>query len=67
MRANHDRKTVGKTDAERTLFDAVRQRPVKSQFQLPVKRQSARAKRSRQKARDQVEPRTAQVKRATTP
>ena len=34
---------------------------MKSQFLLPVKRQSARAKRSKQKARDQVTPRTAQV------
>jgi hypothetical protein len=61
VRAKHDRKTVGKTDADLTLFDAVRQSPVKSQFLLPVKRQSARPKRSRQKARDQVKPRTAQV------
>jgi len=61
VRAKHDRKTVGKTDAELTLFDAVRQSPVKSRFLLPVKRQSARPKRSRQKARDPVEPRTAQV------
>ena len=61
VRAKHDRKTVGKTDAALTLFEAVRQSPLKSQFLLPVKRQSERAKRSRQKARDQVKPRTAQV------
>ena len=61
VRAKHDRKTVGKTDAALTLFDAVRQSPLKSQFLLPVKRQSARAKRSKQKARDQVKARTAQV------
>ena len=61
VRAKHDRKTVGKTDAALTLFDTVRQSPLKSQFLLPVKRQSARAKRSKQKARDQVKPRTAQV------
>ena len=61
VRAKHDRKTVGKTDADLTLFDAVRQSPLRSQFLLPVKRQSARAKRSKQKARDQVKPRTAQV------
>ena len=57
VRAKHDRKT----DAELTLFDAVRQSPLKSQILLPVKRQSARAKRSKQKAREQVKPRTAQV------
>lgn len=57
VRAKHNRKT----DAALTLFDAVRQSPLKSQFLLPVKRQSARAKRSKQKARDQVKPRTAQV------
>ena len=57
VRAKHNRKTA--TDL--TLFDAVRQSPLKSQFLLPVKRQSARAKRSKQKARDQVKPRTAQV------
>ena len=38
-----------------------RQSPLKSQFLLPVKRQSARAKRSKQKARDPVKARTAQV------
>ena len=57
VRAKHNRKT----DADLTLFDAVRQSPLKSQFLLPVKRQSARAKRSKQKAREQVKPRTAQV------
>ena len=57
VRAKHDRKT----GADLTLFDAVRQSPLKSQFRLPVKRQSARQKRSKQKARDQVKPRTAQV------
>ena len=57
MRAKHNRKT----DADLTLFDAVRQSPLRSQFLLPVKRQSARAKRSKQKARDPVKPRTAQV------
>ena len=57
VRAKHNRKT----DADLTLFDALRQSPPKSQFLLPVKRQSARAKRSRQKAREQVKPRTAQV------
>jgi hypothetical protein len=61
VRARHDRKTVGKTDADLTLLDAVRQSPVKNQFLLPVKRQSARPKRSKQKAREQVKPRTAQV------
>ena len=61
VRAKHDRKTVGKTGADLTLFDAVRQSPLKSQFLLPVKRQSARPKRSKQKAREQVKPRTAQV------
>ena len=57
MRAKHERKA----GADLTLFDALRQSPVKSQFLLPVKRQSARPKRSKQKARDQVKARTAQV------
>lgn len=57
VRAKHNRKT----QADLTLFDAVRQSPLKSQFLLPVKRQSARPKRSKQMARDQVKPRTAQV------
>lgn len=57
VRAKHNRKT----GTDLTLFEAVRQSPLKSQFLLPVKRQSARAKRSKQKARDQVKPRTAQV------
>lgn len=57
VRAKHNRKT----DADLTLFEAVRQSPLKSRFLLPVKRQSARAKRSKQKAREQVKPRTAQV------
>lgn len=61
VRAKHDRKTVGKTDTDLTLFDAVRQSPLKSQLLLPVKRHSARAKRSKQKARDPVKARTAQV------
>ena len=57
VRARHDRKT----GTDLTRFDAVRQSPLKSRFRLPVKRQSARAKRSKQKARDQVKARTAQV------
>lgn len=57
VRAKHDRKT----DADVTLFDALRQSLLKCQFLLPVKRQSARQKRSKQKPRDQVKPRTAQV------
>ena len=48
-------------DGDLRLFEAVRQSPLQSQFLLPVKRQRARPKRSRQKARDQVTPRTAQV------
>ena len=58
VRAKHNRKTHGD---DLRLFEAVRQSPLQSQFLLPVKRQSARPKRSRQKARDQVKPRTAQV------
>ena len=61
VRAKHDRKTVGNTAAALTLFDAVRQSPLKSQFLLPIKGQSARPKRSKQKARDQIKARTAQV------
>ena len=58
VRANHNRKT---DDDDLRLFEAVRQSPLHSQFLLPVKRQSARPKRSKQKARDQIKARTAQV------
>ena len=58
VRAKHNRKT---DDDDLRLFEAVRQSPLQSQFLLPVKRQSARPKRSKQKARDQIKARTAQV------
>ena len=57
VRAKHDRATSD----ERHLFDAVRQSPVQSQLRINVPRQSARAKRAKQKARVGHPQRTAQV------
>ena len=57
VRAKHDRAT----SEELHLFDAVRQSPVQSQLRINVPRQSARAKKSKQKARVGHEQRTAQV------
>ena len=57
VRAKHDRAT----GEELNLFESVRHSPVQSQLQIPVPRQSSRAKKSRQKARVGHEQRTAQV------
>ena len=57
VRAKHDRTTLD--DAR--LFDAVRQSPVQSPLQIVVPRQSARPKKSKQKARTASEQRTATV------
>ena len=57
VRAKHDRITLG--DAH--LFDAVRQSPLQSLLQLVVPRQSARPKKSKQKARTASAQRTAAV------
>ncbi|MHB1563886.1 MAG: hypothetical protein ACYCXP_07315 [Leptospirillum sp.] len=47
VRASHDRPTNGTLN----LFDSVRQTPVQGQLLINVPRQSARAKKSKQKAR----------------
>jgi hypothetical protein len=57
VRAKHDRVT----GEELNLFDSVRHSPVQSQLQIPVPRQSSRAKRSKQKARAGHKQRTAHV------
>jgi Domain of unknown function (DUF4338)/Transposase DNA-binding/Transposase DDE domain len=57
VRAKHDRVT----DEELKLFDSVRQSAVQSQLQIPVPRQSSRAKKSKQKARAGHKQRTAHV------
>ncbi len=57
VRAKHDRLTLG--DAH--LFDAVRQSAVQSLLQVVVPRQSARPKKSKQKAHTASEQRTADV------
>ena len=57
VRAKHDRAT----SEELNLFESVRQSPVQSQLRINVPRQSARAKKSKQKARPGHEQRTAHV------
>jgi Domain of unknown function (DUF4338)/Transposase DNA-binding/Transposase DDE domain len=57
VRAKHDRAT----SEELNLFEAVRQSPVQSQLRINVPRQSARAKKSKQKARPGHAQRKAQV------
>jgi hypothetical protein len=57
VRAKHDRTTLDHSP----LFDAVRQSPVQSPLQIVVPRQSARPKKSKQKARTAREQRTADV------
>jgi Domain of unknown function (DUF4338)/Transposase DNA-binding/Transposase DDE domain len=57
VRAMHDRVT----DDELNLFDSVRTSPVHSQLHIKVQRQSARPKKSKQKARTGKKQRTAQV------
>lgn len=57
VRAKHDRGT----NDELNLFESVRQSPVHSQLRINVPRQSARPKKSKQKARAGHEQRTAEV------
>ena len=57
VRAKHDRAT----SEELNLFDSVRQSPVQSRLRIHVPRQSARAKKSKQKARSGRQQRDAQV------
>lgn len=56
-RAKHDRKLSDET----RLFDTIRNSPVQSSLKIVVPRQSARAKKSKQKARAAREQRTADV------
>ncbi|MDP2823425.1 MAG: IS4 family transposase, partial [Sulfuritalea sp.] len=57
VRAKHDRGTR----EDLNLFESVRQSPARGQLRIHVPRQSARPKKSKQKARDGHAPRTAQV------
>jgi len=57
VRAKHDRVTTG----EKKLFETLRSAPVKAQMEIAVPRQSARAKKSQQKAREARPARTAKV------
>lgn len=57
VRAKHDRTTADCTN----LFDAIRSTPVRSQLRIQVQRQSARPKKSKQKARPGHPKRTADV------
>jgi hypothetical protein len=59
VRAKHDRATAG--PSHRHLFDSVRSTPVRGRARIDVPRQSARPKRSKQKAREGHPGRTAQV------
>jgi hypothetical protein len=57
VRAKHDRQIGG----EYKLFDTVRQSPVQARLNVQVPRQSARPKKSKQKARPKRPARTAEV------
>lgn len=57
VRAKHDRVTRGQSN----LFDSVRSSPVKGRIHIDVPRQSARPKKSKQKARPGHPKRSAQV------
>jgi hypothetical protein len=57
VRAKHDRKTTG----EHKLFEIVRRSPIQTRINIKVPRQSARAKKSKQKARPKLPARTAEV------
>jgi hypothetical protein len=63
VRAKHDRATANNTGgpSHLHLFDSVRSTPVRGRAQLDVPRQSARPKKSKQKARAGRPRRTAQV------
>jgi hypothetical protein len=57
VRAKHDRATTG----EYKLFETAKQAQVQAQIEIKVPRQSARSKKSKQKARPKRDARTAQV------
>lgn len=57
VRAKHNRIT----DDDLNLFESFRQSPVQSQLRIPVPRQSARPKKSKQQIRDKKEQRVAEV------
>jgi len=62
IRAKHDRSTTG----AHKLFETARQASVKAHIEIKVPRQSARSKKSKQKARAKRPARTAQVSVRTT-
>ncbi|MCP4268923.1 MAG: IS4 family transposase, partial [Candidatus Brocadiaceae bacterium] len=57
VRAKHDRKTTG----EQNLFETIKGSSVQSRINIKVPRQSARPKKSKQKARAKLPSRTAEV------
>jgi len=57
VRAQYDRRITG----EHKLFEAVRQSPVQARISIQIPRQSARPKKSKQKARPKRPTRTAEV------
>jgi hypothetical protein len=57
VRAKHDRVTTG----DKKLFETLRGSPVKAQLEIAIPRQSARAKKSQQKAREARPARIAKV------
>jgi hypothetical protein len=57
VRAKHDRRTTG----EHKLFDTARQSPIQTRIKIKVPRQSAKSKKSKQKARPKRSERTAEV------
>ncbi len=57
VRAKHDRTTTG----EYRLFETARQAPVQAQIEIKIPRQTARSKKSKQKARAKKATRIAQV------
>ena len=62
VRAKHDRVTTG----DDKLFETARQSPVQAHIEINIQRQSARRKKSKQKARPKRSARTAQVSVRTT-
>ncbi len=57
VRAKHDRKATG----EHKLFETVRRSPIQTRINIKIPRQSARPKKSKQKARPKLPVRTAEV------
>ncbi len=57
VRAKHDRKTTG----EYKLFETVKRSPIQTRINIKVPRQSARPKKSKQKARPKLPARTAEA------